>query len=132
MDALLEGIPAPGATSITSGSSTAQTIMVPPDTHTVFSEPSGYGVETEPEEPQFTDLELKLAKRFLELIGGPERARDLINKCDECQECLGLVGDDDENTITSISQNIPSDVDLPTQNSSSLYNPSASVGPYVA
>jgi hypothetical protein len=131
--ALLEDAGMPGSTSVLSGAASAQNTMLDQPEQYVDTSNIGYGVGTEPEEPEFTDLEMRLAKRFLELIGGPERARDLINKCDECEDCLGLVGGDDESQISSISELIPSEVDLPTPSRSdlsSLYNPNATAGPY--
>lgn len=127
---LLENIGAPGATSILTGASMAQDEMECVGQE-FATDNIGYGSDTEPEQTEFSDLEFKLAKRFLELIGGAERARDLIDKCDECQECLGLVSDEDQ--IETISGMIPSDVDLPTMQSkdlSPLYNPGAISGPY--
>jgi hypothetical protein len=130
---LLEDAGMPGATSVLSGAASAQNTMLDQPQPRMSTSNMGYGIPTEPEEPEFTDLEMRLAKRFLELIGGPERARDLINKCDECEDCLGLVGTDDESQIASISELIPTDVDLPTpsrSNISSLYNPNANSDPY--
>ena len=124
---LMEDVPPSGGTSHMSGASTAQIpMMVQPDVTTLVSEPRGYG-ETQEDQPEFTELELKIATRFIELVGGAEKARDLINKCDECQECLGLVADDGE-SIENIANIIPSNSDLPTPRGadmSSLYNPSA-------
>lgn len=85
------------------------------------------------EEPQedegFTEQELKLAKRFVELIGGTDRARYAIEKIDECDDCLDLI-DDEEDQISSFADSMPDLPDLPTAlqnnlNLSSLYNPSA-------
>jgi len=131
---LLEDIPPSGVTSHLTGGSTAQiAMMVPPDVTTLVTEPHGYGDSTEPEEPDFSELELRLAHRFIELVRGAERARGLINKCDECEDCLGLVDDDEADSIEAMASVIPSDVDLPTTRGmdiSSLYNPNAVVGPF--
>lgn len=133
---LLEDIGSSGGTSHMTGGSAAQVaMMVQPDVTTLISDPhaGGYCDSTEPEEPEFTELELKLARRFIELVGGAERARDLVNKCDECAECLGLVDDTDTDTIESMAAVIPSDVDLPTPRGvdiSTLYNPNAIAGPF--
>lgn len=84
------------------------------------------------EEFEFSELELRLADRFIELVGGADRARDLINKCDECHDCLGLVNDDD--AIDDIAKSVPSEVDYPTINGtdlSSLYNPNTTSSPFV-
>lgn len=136
MSELLEDFPPTGGnTSHMTGGSTAQiAMMVPPDITTVVSEPGGYGT-TEQEGPEFSELELRLANRFLELIGGAERARDVINKCEECNECLGLTDDDsEEGSIDNIAAMIPSSSDLPTARGTSmstLYNPNAVAGPFV-
>lgn len=127
--AILENVEVPGSTSILSGASMAQDEMMLGDMDDASTN-NGYDVQNN-DDQEFTSTELKLAKRFIELIGGAEKAKDLIDKCDECQECLGLVSDDDQ--IQEISVMVPSDVDLPTIKSkdfSPLYNPGAVSGPY--
>lgn len=130
---IMEDDMVPGRTPM-SGGIMAQTSMSYPDNHSddlLNPDNGGYGRDSGPEEPQFTDLELRLARRFLQLVGGIERARDLISRCDECEECLGLVDDEDEQTINGVASMIPDEVDMPTMRSdlSSLYNPSAIAGP---
>lgn len=79
---------------------------------------------------EFTADELKIAKRFIELIGDVDRARDIIDRVDECQDCLGLIDDEysDDETIEMISDMVPDSLDLPTNKAieiTSLYNPGA-------
>ena len=107
------------------------TMMVSPETTTFVSNPHEYN-DADDDEQTFSDLELRLAKRFIELIGNAEKARDLINKCDECEECLGIIDDNDEDTISDVASMMPYDKDLPTSRNidlSSLYNPNATAGP---
>lgn len=123
----------PGRTPM-SGGIMAQTSMDYSSNHDediLNTENGGYGQITEPEESKFTDLELRIARRFMELVGGIERARDLISRCDECEECLGLVDVDDEETIEGVANMMPDEVDMPTsvKDLSNLYNPSAIAGP---
>lgn len=130
---IMEDDMVPGRTPM-GGGIMAQTSMAFPDNHSgdlLNPDNGGYGRDSSPEEPKFTDLELRLARRFMQLVGGIERARDLINRCDECEECLGLVDDDDEQTIDGVASMIPDEVDMPTMRNdlSSLYNPSAIAGP---
>lgn len=107
----------PGSTPTLSGATRAQdamaimTIANPPTTPTQISEP-------ECDEEGFNEPELRLAKRFIELVGGAERARELVEKVAECEECLGIVDDDDEDIIDHISSTMPTHADLPT----GLYN----------
>lgn len=73
----------------------------------------------------FSEQELKIAKRFIELVGGVDRAKEILDKVDECEDCLELLEDDDDDaTIAQVAGTIPSSPDLPT-GLSSLYNPSA-------
>lgn len=90
------------------------------------------------EQEGYTEEELKLAKRFSELVGGPDRAREILDKVADCEECLDLVDDEpeegssgfgsDEEAITHLASMMPDSPDLPTSfknnmNLSSLYNP---------
>lgn len=97
---------------------------------------SGANVEVveveEEDDGHFSAADLKLAKRFIELVGSPDRARALIDKVNECTECLDLVDDSDESqenqndfdVIGQISNAMPSHVDLPSANPMiSNYNP---------
>jgi hypothetical protein len=121
----------PGSTSVLTGAAMAQSVPNTDNPNMLASDNGGYGEPTEPEANDFTELEYKLTKRFLELIGGTERAREIINKCDDCEECLNLVTADDDDVINSIASTMPDDVGLPTNivNMSSLYNPSTIAGP---
>jgi hypothetical protein len=53
------------------------------------------GQEPRDEDDGYSSKELKLAKRFVELVGGADRAQALLDKVSECEECLDLI--DDEN-----------------------------------
>jgi hypothetical protein len=94
--------------------------------------------DNELEEPEgFGERHLKIAKRFIELMGGADRAREIIDKVDECEDCLQLIDDDesdrrDVSQIEQLAGLMPSLPDLPTgaksMNMASLYNPSAGGG----
>lgn len=80
-------------------------------------------------EDEFSDTELKLAKRFIDILGSVERAQNLLDKVSECEECLGMIDDDEETdnsddaaVIGMISNAVPSSPDMP-MNMSSQYNP---------
>jgi hypothetical protein len=132
-----EDILPPGSSSTLTGANTAQIASSMPD---VSMRETDYIVAPEASDmedgDQYSALELKLTKRYIELIGGAERARDLINKCDECMECLGVLDDTtqtDVDTIQKVSEYMPQDVDFPTNNKmdlATLYNPNAVIGPY--
>lgn len=85
------------------------------------------------EQEGFTATQLKIAKKFVELMGGADKAREAIDKIDECEECLDLV-DDSENAdaamIDKMASMMPVLPDLPMMskgqsNFSALYNPNA-------
>lgn len=79
------------------------------------------GMSDEPEE--FDEQEMRIAKRFIELIGSPERAQELLDKVSDCEECLGLV-DDDSSAIEQISMVMPATPDMPTMgNISAQFDP---------
>jgi hypothetical protein len=93
------------------------------------------------EEPEgFTAKELKIAKRFVELMGGADRARDALDKVDECMECLDIIDDEpqseeemDMSMIERLAGLMPILPDLPTSaknkmDLSTLYNPNAVSG----
>lgn len=68
---------------------------------------------------RFDEEELLIAKRFIELVGGPERAKNLLDKVTDCAECLGILGDGDDaelNEIEVIGQSTPMAPDLPLTN----------------
>lgn len=130
-----------GDTSVLSGASMAQDAMEEqPHENDIMGYPVLSGVHNDYEnieERDFNEFELKLAKRFIELIGDASRAKKLLSKCDECMDCLGLIDDDEQEdieTIEKVSDYMPSQYDLPTKPSadlSALYNPSANVGPFM-
>lgn len=90
-------------------------------------------------EDEFSEKDLKIAKRFIELMGGADRARAAVDKVDEGQEFLGLLDDEecenggcddgDAGMIAKLAGLLPSMPDLPTgkqsMDVSSLYNPNA-------
>lgn len=71
----------------------------------------GNECDQETAEQTFSERDLKIAKRFIELIGGADRAKELIEKVVECEECLGLV-DDNEN-INAFANSMPEYPDMP-------------------
>lgn len=78
------------------------------------------GAQEEPEEPDgYTEEELQLTKKFIDMIGGPERARELVDKVNECEDCLDIIDDgdteeeDDAASISVISRSVPDAPDLP-------------------
>lgn len=100
----------------------------------VMIEPSCENGNCDEEEGSFTATQLKIAKRFIELMGGAEKARAIVDKVDECEECLDLIDDDDQvrgnsdsSMIDKISGMLPGLPDLPME-LSNLYNPAAGGG----
>jgi hypothetical protein len=100
--------------------------------------PVGSDQQQDDRDDEFTDKELKLAKRFVELIGGADRARAAVDKVDEGEEFLGLLDDEEcadgecgpeGGLIARLAGMLPAMPDLPTgkmsMDVSSLYNPSA-------
>jgi len=118
------------------GIATPLAMMVDPEI-TTFKPNGGY------EEPdntgKFSAIEIRLAKRFVELVGGYDRAKTVISKVQECEECLGIDDESDqqepqseEDQIGQMAGMMPYSSDLPTgknRNFSSLYNPSAMARP---
>ncbi len=78
----------------------------------------------------FTEQHLRLAKRFIELMGGADRAREVLDKVDDCEDCLGLIDDNqsaadsDSAAIEKMAGMLPNLPDLPMA-LSNLYNPGA-------
>jgi hypothetical protein len=73
-------------------------------------------------EEEFTDKEMKMAKRFIELCGSADRVQELLDKALECEDCLGMIDDEEQDAtiIAQIGEVIPSEVDMPTATN---YNP---------
>lgn len=125
------------SSSIAGGSSAHQDMSMPMGTEVDIVAVQGCD-ELEDEPEGYTERELKLAKRFIELVGGADRARELLDKVDECEECLDLVDDEeaedpDVSAIQKIAGMVPMLPDLPTSakngmDLSTLYNPSAVSG----
>lgn len=135
---LLEDVGTPGTTSILSGGSMAQMAMDQASTDQQQISDSIGGSEGDYQEQPFTAIELKLTARFIELVGGFDRACDLIKKIKEVQNVLDVDEESEtieSNRIDAVADLMPSDVDLPTKqdpgtftvasNFSSLYNPNA-------
>ena len=83
--------------------------------------PVGMGFEEEEYEEEegreeFSAEELKLGERYINLAGGADRARELLDTVEECGECVGLAGDerDERDEIEGISDAMPGLPDLPT------------------
>lgn len=80
------------------------------------------------DEGHFNATQLKIAKRFVELMGGADKARAAIDKVDECEDCLDLIDDDrmradsESSMISKMAGMLPGTPDLP-MGLSNLYNP---------
>lgn len=61
---------------------------------------------------EYSEEELQLAKQFIELVGDAERARELVDKALDCEECLGMI--DDEENIEFLASIMPDTPDMPT------------------
>ncbi len=127
----------PSSGSVKGGGPTQNMLGVPDDeTQVAMISMSTNGEMEEDDSQGFTEKELKLTKRFVELVGGADRARELLDKVDECEDCLGLIDDEessDDDIINHMAGLMPLSADLPTGISNSLgmsalYNPSATVG----
>ncbi len=94
-------------------------------TTVILSEP-----ESDEEEGQFNATQLRIAKRFIDLMGGADKARAAVDKVDEGEEFLGLIDDDDvrsdsdSSMISKMAGMLPGTPDLPME-LSNLYNPAA-------
>lgn len=84
------------------------------------------------EQDGYTEDELRITKKFVEMIGGAERARELVDKVADCEECLDIVDDEAEqesmmgSLIGRMADTMPQTPDLPT----SLYNPMGAQGQF--
>ena len=73
----------------------------------------------------FTEKEIRIGKRFIELAGGHERARDLLDKIIQSDHIFGITDDQaDQAQIDMIAQSVPEEPDYPTD-FSSRFNPSS-------
>lgn len=74
----------------------------------------------------YTEKEVKIAKRFIHLLGDKERARRLLDKVIAADEMIGIEDSAvaDQNNIEKIASLIPSEVDHPTDYSPA-FNPSS-------
>ncbi len=88
------------------------------------------------EQEGYTSKELKIAKKFIELMGSADRAREILDKVDDCLECLDIVDEqpaDDASAIEKMAGLMPMLPDLPmaakaAMDLSTLYNPNAVSG----
>jgi hypothetical protein len=128
----------PGMTSMLSGATSAQQGQSLPFDADVSVVSVQDNDDLEDDSEGYTAQELKLAKRFIELVGSADRARELVDKVDDCEDCLQLI-DDRESERRDLSQIekmaglLPDLPDLPmatraVTDLSTLYNPSAVSG----
>lgn len=86
------------------------------------------GVDSDENRDGYTPEELRITKRYIELMGSAERARELVDKVDECEDCLDII-DDQPDDITKLASTMPHSPDFPTTygagSAKSLYNRSA-------
>ncbi len=79
------------------------------------------------DQDEFSADDIDLGKQFLNMVGDPERAKAIIDRCVECGDCIGL---SDEDRISDIASQVPDDIDGPTQISveiDDMYDPDADV-----
>lgn len=135
LDPLVESPSMTGMSTLMGGGSAStqddSTLDVDAESTTVYM--------TEPESDEdvnhFNPTQLKIAKRFIELMGGADKARAAIDKVDEGEEFLGLIDDDDDGVradsdssmISKMAGMLPGTPDLPME-LSNLYNPAAGGG----
>jgi hypothetical protein len=78
----------------------------------------------------YTEKEVKLTRRYIQLLGGGERARDLLEKVISADNIIGVEEPEqhqenrEKNQIDQIAMMVPSEVDTPTD-FSSRFNPSS-------
>ncbi len=72
--------------------------------------------DNEPSEGEYCEEELQLAKRFIELVGDGDRAKELVAKVLDCEDCLGIIDDEMKTSqdISDIADQTPESMDLPT------------------
>jgi len=113
---MVEQMPSPGTTSTMSGASQAQSAMggspgeaAPPS---IVMDLTG----EEEECGQFRPEDIAAAKDLIALVGGADRARELIDKVDEALEVFDD-GAEDAETIDLVASLIPEVPDMPMQKS---------------
>jgi len=124
---LIEDIGTSGTTSILSGASMAQSESEIEDYDQMAY--ASQNSEEASSTSDFSALELRLATRFIELVGGPRRVKELLEKIDECQRCLGVdeqLEQLDSERINALADMVPNSSDLPTSRASMRYSPSES------
>jgi len=123
---MTEQIPAPGMTS--GGGAEAQSAMnmLPGDAN----QPEvaiDMGCEDE-ENTQFQPEHIQAAKDLIAMVGGADKARELIDKVDDALEVFETEADD-EQAIDLVASLMPDVADMPMQKSitriSSMFDPSA-------
>jgi hypothetical protein len=74
----------------------------------------------------FTEKEVKIAKKFISLVGGQERAATLLDKVIAADQMIGVESEEelDRQNIEKIAEIMPTEVDYPTDYSSA-FNPSS-------
>lgn len=66
--------------------------------------------------PTYTERDVRIAKRFIELAGGIDRAEDLLLKVRQSDEIFGFSQErEDRESISRISDAMPSMPDLPSE-----------------
>lgn len=120
-----------GATANLSGAAYAQEASFPSMGQNIMQ---GFNSEGPIEELEvnesYTEKEVKIARRFIKLLGGDERARDLLEKVISADSIIGVEEpeqaqeDHEKSQIDQIATMVPNDVDMPTDYSS-RFNPSS-------
>ncbi len=115
-----------GTTSVLSGGSAAQGAQeVGMDIMPSDYAPDGYEQEEDCEDCPMDPALLELAQELVAMAGGPDKARELIDKVQDVQEVLGV---DDTSAIAGMAEQMPDDPDLPNNRHdelgmSAMYDP---------
>lgn len=123
---MTEQIPAPGMTS--GGGAEAQSAMnMLPGSTAQPDMTLDLGCEVE-ENEQFQPEHVQAAKDLIAMVGGADKARELIDKVDDALEVFEN-GADEEQAIDLVASLMPDMADIPMQKSitriSSMFDPSA-------
>lgn len=120
-----------GATANLSGAAYAQEASFPSMGQSIMQ---GFNDEGQIDELEvnesYTEKEVKIARRFIKLLGGSERARDLLEKVISADSIIGIEEpeqyqeDREKSQIDQIAMMVPSEVDTPTDYSA-RFNPSS-------
>lgn len=102
-----------GATTNLTGASYAQDMEDLGNPPAMMSQEQGLA-EFDPS-PTYTERDVRIAKRFIELAGGIDRAEDLLLKVRQSDEIFGFSQErEDKESISRISDAMPSLPDLPS------------------